>query len=74
MDTILQVSSDLSLEINIRKCEIWWPNFDDISCDIFPDSINKIYVEGIDLVGSSIGSSKFINNNKDIKVNYCIKL
>ena len=62
LDTILQVSSDLGLEINISKCEIWWPNFDNISWDIFPDSINKIYGEGIDLLGSSIGTTKYINN------------
>ena len=74
MDTILQVSSDLGLEINIRKYEIWWPNFDEISWDIFHDSINKIYGVGIDLLGSSIGTSKYINNHMEIKVNDCIKL
>ena len=74
LDTILQVSSDVGLEINPRKCEILWPNFNDISWDIFPDSINKIYGEGIDLLGSSIGNSKYINNHMDIKVNECIKL
>ena len=73
-DTIIQVSSDICLEINIRKCEIWWPNFDNISWDIFPDSINKIYGEGIDLLGSSIDNSKFISNHMDIKVNDCITL
>ena len=72
LDTILQVSSGLGLEINIRKCEMWWPNFDEISWYIFPDSINKIYGEGIDLLGSSICTFKFINNHMDIKVNDCI--
>ena len=74
LDSIIQVSSDLRLEINIRKCEICWPNFNDISWDIFPDSINKIYGEGINLLGSSIGTSKYINNHMYIKVNDCIKL
>ena len=73
-DTILQVSSDLGIDINISKCEIWWPNFDNISWDIFPDSINKKYGEGIDLLSSSIGTTKYINNHMDIKVNDCIKL
>ena len=74
LDTILHVSSDLGLEINISKCEIWWPNFNYISWDIFPNSINKIYGEGINLLGSSIGTSKYINNHMDIKVNDYIKL
>ena len=74
LDTILQVSSDIGLEIDISKCEIWWPYFDDISWDIFPDSINNIYGEGIDLLGSSIGTSKFMNNHMDSKVNDCIQL
>ena len=74
LNTIIQVSSNLGLEINISKCEIWWPNFNDISWDIFPDSINKIYGKGINLLGSSIGTSEYINNHMDIKVNDCIKL
>ena len=57
LDIILQVSLGLGLEIDISKCEICQPNFDDISWDIFSDSINKIYGEGIYLLGSSIDTS-----------------
>ena len=41
---------------------------------IFPDLINNIHGEGIDLLGSSIDSSKFISKHTKVRVKDCIKL
>ena len=70
LDKFLQVSPNVGIKIYIRNVKCQWPNFDEFSWDIYPDSINKIREECIDLLCSSIFTSEFINNHMVIKVKY----
>ena len=54
------MSPSLGLELNLSKCELWWP-IKDPEWSKFPQNIQRSSASGTDLLGSAVGDSSFQN-------------
>ena len=57
--TILcQMSPEYGLELNLKKCELWWCS-NDLNWTLFPAEIMRNLGTGTELLGSAVGSPEF---------------
>ena len=61
LEIIRDMSPELGLELNLSKCELWWPTPDRFWAE-FPESIQRSFASGTDLLGSAVGDASFQNS------------
>ena len=52
------IGPTIGCHLNMAKCELWWPTMSDTS--LFPSSIRRVHQDGVELLGSPIGTDSFI--------------
>ena len=59
-DLINVESTNIGLELNTSKCELWWPTRSE-EWNTFPPAVQRINSDGIEFLGAGIGSPRFVN-------------
>ena len=60
-------SASIGLHLNLPKCELWWPSRS-TNLDVFPPDIRRIDGDGIELLGSGIGTPSFVSSIAESRV------
>lgn len=60
LQIIQQEARELGLELNLYKCELWWPNLSD-DLPEFPKELIRVHDDGVELLGCALGSVSFGN-------------
>jgi hypothetical protein len=68
LELIKEYYAESKLELNLGKCELWWPTPAVNIQSHFPSDIQFIKESGISLLGSPLGSPEFANDYVDARV------
>ena len=52
---IMNASKEMDLELNLSKCEVWWPSLSKSSILNFPRNISFTFGSGTEILGSCVG-------------------
>ena len=62
-----EATKALVLELNMQKCEIWWPTGDQTFAE-FPGNVKRIPPEGVDILKIPVGPDAYVARRLQEKV------